>query len=96
MAAGAVIPAVRKAGLNESLQALTRRVLEEQKKAAAANKERAVAAAVGAADATAAAGGKFLVTRLDVGLDAKAVQVRRDTIGSFSFARKLLCGHTAV
>ena len=61
--------------MQESLAALTRRLLEEQKKAAAANKEKAVAAAVEAADAAAAGGRKFLVARLEVGLDAKAIQV---------------------
>lgn len=66
---------MRKSALTESLQGLTRQIMEEQKKAAAANKERAVAAAVEAADAAAAAGGKFLVARLEVGLDTKAVQV---------------------
>ena len=49
--AGATIPAVRKAALQDSLGGLTKRVLEEQKKAAAANKEKAVAAAVEASDA---------------------------------------------
>ncbi|KAL4446750.1 hypothetical protein ABPG77_007994 [Micractinium sp. CCAP 211/92] len=71
---GAVIPTVRKAALTEALQALTRKILDEQKKAAAANKEKAVAAAVAAADAAAEAGAKFLVSKLDVGLDAKAIQ----------------------
>ncbi|KAL4856101.1 Alanine--tRNA ligase [Chlorella vulgaris] len=71
---GAVIPTVRKSALTESLQGLTRQIMEEQKKAAAANKERAVTAALEAADAAAAAGGKFLVARLEVGLDTKAVQ----------------------
>lgn len=66
---------MRKAALTEALQGLTRKILEEQKKAAAANKEKAVAAAVAAADAAAEAGAKFLVSRLDVGLDAKAIQV---------------------
>ena len=45
--------------------------------AAAANKERAVAAAVEAADAAAAGGAKFLVSKLEVGLDAKAIQASR-------------------
>lgn len=71
-----MIPTVRKAALTEALQALTRKILEEQKKAAAANKEKAVAAAVAAADAAAEAGAKFLVSKLDVGLDAKAIQVQ--------------------
>lgn len=70
-----MIPTVRKAALTEALQALTRKILDEQKKAAAANKEKAVAAAVAAADAAAEAGAKFLVSKLDVGLDAKAIQV---------------------
>jgi alanyl-tRNA synthetase len=67
---------VRKAALQESLAGLTRQIIEEQKKAAAANKEKAVAAAVEAADAAAAGGQKFLVARLEVGLDTKAIQVR--------------------
>ena len=71
---GAVIPTVRKAAIQESLAALTRAVLDEQKKAAAANKERAVAAAVQASDAAVEVGERFLVARLDVGLDTKAVQ----------------------
>lgn len=71
---GAVIPTVRKAALSDSLQGLTRQILEEQKKAGAANKERAVGAAVEAADRAAEGGAKFLVTRLEVGLDAKAIQ----------------------
>jgi hypothetical protein len=70
--------------------------MEEQKKAAAANKERAVAAAVEAADAAAAAGGKFLVARLEVGLDTKAVQVGRRCgwvlhgVVPFLFARNIV------
>ena len=42
----------------------------------AANKEKAVAAAVEASDAAAERGDKFLVTQMDVGLDAKALQAR--------------------
>lgn len=136
--AAETLPAVRKAALLESLQALTKQVMEEQKKAAAANKEKAVAAAVAAADAgasgslmprcpccwwllaglvcpllclawgkaaqhtepsphppppalfplpsvpsaaAAASGAKFLVSRIEVGLDTKALQVRGGAAG---------------
>ena len=41
----------------------------------AANKEKAVAAAVEASDAAVERGDKFLVTKIDVGLDSKALQV---------------------
>jgi hypothetical protein len=84
---------VRKAALQESLAALTRRIIEEQKKAAAANKEKAVAAAVEAADAAAAGGQKFLVARLEVGLDTKAIQVRRVALhcGAAAAAARQLC-----
>ncbi|KAL6774483.1 TSA1 [Auxenochlorella protothecoides x Auxenochlorella symbiontica] len=68
------ISTVAKAELRGELQTQLKRVLDEQKREAAANKDRAVAAAVTAADAAAAVGSRFLVTRLDVGLDAKAVQ----------------------
>ena len=70
-----VIPAPRKAAVKADLLALLRLVQEEAKKAGAANKEKAVAAAVAAADAAAAAGKAFLVTRIDVGLDVKALGV---------------------
>ncbi|PRW58002.1 alanine--tRNA ligase isoform A [Chlorella sorokiniana] len=70
----ATIPAVRKAALQDALTALVRRVLDHEKKAAAANKEKAVAAAVEASDAAAERGDKFLVTKIDVGLDSKALQ----------------------
>lgn len=43
----------------------------------AANKEKAVAAAVEASDAAVERGDKFLVTKIDVGLDSKALQVGR-------------------
>ena len=84
---------MRKAALQESLAALTRRIIEEQKKAAAANKEKAVAAAVEAADAAAAGGQKFLVARLEVGLDTKAIQVRRVALhcGATAAAAHQLC-----
>lgn len=52
----------------------------------AANKEKAVAAAVEASDAAAERGDKFLVTKIDVGLDAKALQVSKGGVWS-GFAR---------
>ncbi|KAK2078524.1 hypothetical protein QBZ16_003364 [Prototheca wickerhamii] len=68
------ISVVSKAELRARLQALNKAVMDEQKKGAAANKQRAIAAAIEAADGAAAAGKKYLVTSLDVGLDTKAVQ----------------------
>ncbi|GAB4815439.1 hypothetical protein N2152v2_002485 [Parachlorella kessleri] len=70
----AVISAVRKAALKDEVAALSKLVVEEQKKVAAANKAKAVQAAVEASDAAVASGAKYLITRLDVGLDTKAVQ----------------------
>jgi hypothetical protein len=54
---------------------LLQKVLEHQKAAAATTRARAIAAAVDAGDAAVAAGQRFLVTRMDVGLDPKALQV---------------------
>lgn len=68
----AAIPAAAKSDLRDGIAQLQKRVLEQAKAAGAANKRRAIDAAVAAA---AAAGPKgFLVARLDVGLDTKAVQ----------------------
>lgn len=69
----APIPAAQKAALRDQLAALQKRVLEGQKKASAANKQRATQAAVADADAAVAAGQKFGVIRVDVGLDPKAL-----------------------
>ena len=69
----APIPAAQKASLRDQLAALQKRVLEGQKKASAANKQRATQAAVADADAAVAAGQKFGVIRVDVGLDPKAL-----------------------
>ena len=69
----APIPAAQKASLRDQLAALQKRVLEGQKKASAANKQRATQAAVADADAAVAAGQKFAVIRVDVGLDPKAL-----------------------
>ena len=67
------IPAAQKAFLRDQLAALQKRVLEGQKKASAANKQRATQAAVADADAAVAAGQKYGVMRVDVGLDPKAL-----------------------
>ena len=69
----APIPAAQKASLRDQLAALQKQVLEGQKKASAANKQRATQAAVADADAAVAAGQKFGVIRVDVGLDPKAL-----------------------
>lgn len=69
----APIPAAQKAALRDQMAALQKRVLEGQKKASAANKQRATQAAVADADAAVAAGQKFGVIRVDVGLDPKAL-----------------------
>ncbi|KAG2485170.1 hypothetical protein HYH03_016060 [Edaphochlamys debaryana] len=69
----AVIPAPDKAAIREELAGLGRRLLDFQKAAAAANKALAVEKAVAVADAAAAAGKASLVSRLDVGLDTKAM-----------------------
>lgn len=69
----AVIPAPRKAELRDELAVLSKRAAGASKAAAAANKERAVAAAVAAADEAAGAGQSWVVTRVDVGLDPKAL-----------------------
>lgn len=69
----APIPAAQKASLRDQLAALQKRVLEGQKKASAANKQRATQAAVADADAAVAAGQKFGMIRVDVGLDPKAL-----------------------
>ncbi|EFJ48362.1 hypothetical protein VOLCADRAFT_120886 [Volvox carteri f. nagariensis] len=69
----AVIPAVDKAALRDELAVLGRRVIEFQKAAAAANKALAAERAVAAADAAVAAGKSFVIGRLDVGLDTRAV-----------------------
>jgi hypothetical protein len=69
---GSPVPAAAKASLRTKLAALQKRVLEDQKAAAAANKARGTASAVAAADAAVAAGHKFVVVQLQIGLDAKA------------------------
>ncbi len=69
----APIPAAQKASLRDQLASLQKRVLEGQKKAAAANKQHATQTAVADADAAVAAGQKFGVMRVDVGLDPKAL-----------------------
>ncbi|GLC41498.1 hypothetical protein PLESTB_001005000 [Pleodorina starrii] len=69
----AVIPAVDKASLRDELAVLGRRVVEFQKAAAAANKALAAERAVAAADAAVSEGKAFVIGRLDVGLDTKAV-----------------------
>lgn len=69
----AVVPAVRKAQLRDELAALSRRVVEAAKAAAAANKELAVGVAVATAGQAVAAGKSHVVTRVEVGLDTKAV-----------------------
>lgn len=63
-----------KSALRTRLQALNKKLMDEQKKEAAANKQKAIAAAIAGADAAAGAGSKFLVETLNVGLDGKAVQ----------------------
>lgn len=69
----AVIPAATKAAIRDQLAILGKRVADAAKAAAAANKQRAVAEAVAAADAAVAAGRSHVVTRVDVGIDAKAL-----------------------
>ena len=69
----APIPAAQKSSLRDQLAALQKRVLEGQKKASAANKQRATQAAVADADSAVAAGQKFGVISVDVGLDPKAL-----------------------
>ncbi|MEW5320492.1 MAG: hypothetical protein WDW38_011561 [Sanguina aurantia] len=69
----AVIPLTSKAALRDTLAALGRRLADAAKAAAAANKALATATAAEAAVKALAAGSRFLVMRLDVGLDAKAV-----------------------
>ncbi|CAL8468182.1 g7721 [Coccomyxa elongata] len=77
---GSAIPAATKAKLREALAVLQKALLEQQKAAGAANKARATAVAVEAADAAAAAGRKFVVVQLEVGLDSKAVLEAWNTI----------------
>ena len=60
-------------GLRDQLAALQKRVLEGQKKAASANKQKATQAAVADAHAAVAAGHKYGLMRVDVGLDPKAL-----------------------
>lgn len=67
------IPAAQKAALRDQLAALQKRVLEGQKKAASANKQKATQAAVADAAAAVAAGHRYGVMRVDVGLDPKAL-----------------------
>jgi alanyl-tRNA synthetase len=69
----AVIPAAAKAALRDELAGLGKRVAEAAKAAAAENKRLAASAAVAAADAAVTAGRSFLVARIDVGTDAKAL-----------------------
>ncbi|KAG1655811.1 hypothetical protein FOA52_015847, partial [Chlamydomonas sp. UWO 241] len=69
----AVIPAPRKAQLRDECAVLSKRVTEANKANAAANKAAAVSAAVAAADAAVATGRAFVVLKLDVGSDAKAL-----------------------
>mmetsp|Transcript_36663 Transcript_36663/g.81584 ORF Transcript_36663/g.81584 Transcript_36663/m.81584 type:complete len:1184 (-) Transcript_36663:438-3989(-) len=69
----AVISAFTKAQLRDELAALQKRVLEAAKAAASANKTAAIGAATAAGDAAAAAGKSYIVVRLDVGSDNKAL-----------------------
>lgn len=71
----AVISASVKANLRSSLEALSKKAVEEQKKVAAANKAKAVEAALKAATEAYEAGKKQLIMQVEgVGLDAKALQ----------------------
>jgi alanyl-tRNA synthetase len=69
----AVIPAPHKAQIREELNILQKKVIEAAKAQFAANKMAAVAAVAAAADAAVAAGKSYLVLKLDVGSDQKAI-----------------------
>jgi len=69
----AVIPAVRKQSLRDRIQTVNKAVMEENKKKAAAKKFIAVEAAIAKADEAVEKGESFLITYIDVGLDAKAL-----------------------
>ena len=70
----ATLPAAEKAAMRETVSKLQRRVLDEQKAAGAQNKRKATEAAVALAAAAVQGNKGFLVARMDVGLDNKAVQ----------------------
>lgn len=60
--------------LRDGVTRLQKKILESNKKAGSENKRKAVEAALEAAKAATSAGTGYLVTKLDVGLDTKAVQ----------------------
>ena len=70
----AVISASEKAMLRDGITKLQKKILDSNKKARSENKRKAIEAALEAAKAAASAGTAYLVTKLDVGLDTKAVQ----------------------
>lgn len=70
----AVISASDKSVLRDGVTKLQKKILESNKKAGSENKRKATEAALEAAKAASEAGTGYLVTKLDVGLDTKAVQ----------------------
>jgi alanyl-tRNA synthetase len=71
---GAVISAPQKSLLRDGIAKIQKRVVDANKAAGAENKRKAVETALEAADAAVSAKRGFLVAKLDVGLDTKAVQ----------------------
>lgn len=71
---GAVISAAHKSVLRDGIAKIQKRVVDANKASGAENKRKAVEAALEAANAAVSAKRGFLVAKLDVGLDTKAVQ----------------------
>ena len=69
-----MISASDKSMLREGVTKLQKKILESNKKAGSENKRKATEAALEAAKAAASSGTGYLVSKLDVGLDTKAVQ----------------------
>ena len=70
----AVIPYTRKNKIREQMQGLNRALADELKKIAAEKKKRVTSELLEKAEEAIAAGATYLITRVDVGLDAKALQ----------------------
>mmetsp|Transcript_13459 Transcript_13459/g.33912 ORF Transcript_13459/g.33912 Transcript_13459/m.33912 type:complete len:1162 (-) Transcript_13459:153-3638(-) len=68
-----VIPFSKKAELRTIVTSLHTKVMDFKKAQAAENKKKATTLAVASADEAAAAGAAFVITKVDVGLDTKAV-----------------------
>lgn len=68
-----IIPAAKKAELRNMVAALLTKVMDYKKAQAAENKKKATSLAVASADEAAASGAAYVITKVDVGLDAKAI-----------------------